>query len=149
MDIPFIQEQPSTSFGFSYDVFLSFKCEDTRKTFTCHLYFRLRRIGINTFIDDEELRKDEVASTKLEKAIEESRVSIVVFSKYYASSSWCLEELVKDNLYLLEMYFISENVRKHFVVSSRSLERTLLTTPSKSYVVGVVAFSNPCRMHVK
>ncbi|WMV26126.1 hypothetical protein MTR67_019511 [Solanum verrucosum] len=95
MDIPFIQEQPSTSSGFSYDVFLSFRCEDTRKTFTCHLYFRLRRIEINTFIDDEELRKDEVASTKLEKAIEESRVSIVVFSKYYASSSWCIEELVK------------------------------------------------------
>ncbi|KAG5588464.1 hypothetical protein H5410_048898 [Solanum commersonii] len=88
-------ESSTTSSNFSYDVFLSFRGEDTRKTFTGHLYYRLCQVGINTFIDDEELRKGKVISTELEKAIEESRVSIVVFSKNYASSSWCLDELVK------------------------------------------------------
>ncbi|XP_070021903.1 disease resistance protein Roq1-like isoform X2 [Nicotiana sylvestris] len=80
---------------FSYEVFLSFRGEDTRKTFTGHLYSKLCDDGINTFIDDEELRKGDVISSKLEKAIEESRISIIVFSRNYASSSWCLNELVK------------------------------------------------------
>ncbi|XP_059302373.1 disease resistance protein Roq1-like isoform X10 [Lycium ferocissimum] len=93
MDTLFIQgESSKTQWN---HVFLSFRGVDTRKTFTGHLYSRLCQVGINTFIDDEELRKGDVISTKLEKAIEESRVSIVVFSKNYASSSWCLEELVK------------------------------------------------------
>ncbi|KAG5619725.1 hypothetical protein H5410_004943 [Solanum commersonii] len=52
---------------------------------------------------------------------------------------------VGDDVDLLEMYLISGNVEEHFVVSSRSLRRTPLITPSKSYVVDVVAFSN-CRM---
>ncbi|KAF3616833.1 putative TMV resistance protein N-like isoform X2 [Capsicum annuum] len=96
MDTLFVQgESSSASLHFSYDVFLSFRGEDTRKTFTGHLYSRLCQVGINTFIDDEELRKGEVISMELEKAIEVSRVSIVVFSKNYASSSWCLDELVK------------------------------------------------------
>ncbi|XP_006360970.2 TMV resistance protein N-like [Solanum tuberosum] len=90
-----VGESSTTSSNFSYDVFLSFRGEDTRKTFTGHLYSRLCQVRINTFIDDEELRKGKVISTELEKAIEESRVSIVVFSKNYASFSWCLDELVK------------------------------------------------------
>ncbi|XP_015170536.1 TMV resistance protein N-like [Solanum tuberosum] len=97
MDTQFVKGESSTSshFYYHYDVFLSFRGEDTRKNFTSHLYFRLCQVGVNTFIDDEELRKGEVISVKLEKAIEESRVAIVVFSKNYASSSWCLDELVK------------------------------------------------------
>ena len=38
----------------SYDVFLSFRGEDTRKSFTDHLYSALIRNNINTFRDDEE-----------------------------------------------------------------------------------------------
>ncbi|XP_015170539.1 TMV resistance protein N-like [Solanum tuberosum] len=89
------QGESSSSSNFSYDVFLSFRGEDTRNNFTGHLYFRLCQVGVNTFIDDEELRKGDVISIELEKAIEQSRVAIVVFSKNYASSSWCLDELVK------------------------------------------------------
>ncbi|XP_070029648.1 toll/interleukin-1 receptor-like protein [Nicotiana sylvestris] len=76
-------------------VFLSFRGEDSRKIFIGHLYSKLCDVGINTFIDDEGLRKGDVISRELEKAIEGSRISIVVFSRNYASSSWCLEELVK------------------------------------------------------
>ncbi|GJW58507.1 NB-ARC domains-containing protein [Tanacetum coccineum] len=42
-----------------------------------------------------ELPKGEQISSHLYKAIEESRFLIVIFSKNYASSSWCLRELVK------------------------------------------------------
>ncbi|WMV48342.1 hypothetical protein MTR67_041727 [Solanum verrucosum] len=89
------QGESSSSSHLYYDVFLSFRGEDTRKTFTGHLYTQLCQVGVHTFIDDEELRKGDVISTKLDKAIEQSRVAIVVFSENYASSSWCLDELVK------------------------------------------------------
>jgi deoxyribodipyrimidine photolyase len=78
----------------TYDVFLSFRGEDTRKTFTAHLYTALRRNGINTFMDDK-LRSGEEISPALLEAIQESEISIIVLSRKYASSRWCLDELLK------------------------------------------------------
>ncbi|XP_040996292.1 disease resistance protein RPV1-like isoform X2 [Juglans microcarpa x Juglans regia] len=78
-----------------YDVFLSFRGEDTRYTFTAHLYHALIQKGIRTFVDDDEVKRGDEISTKLLPAIEDSRISIIVFSKNYASSTWCLDELVK------------------------------------------------------
>lgn len=80
---------------FAYDVFLSFRGEDTRSTFTDHLYSALVSNGIHTFRDDEELEKGGVIAGELLNAIEESRIFIVIFSKDYANSSWCLNELEK------------------------------------------------------
>ncbi|XVF29010.1 hypothetical protein REPUB_Repub15cG0083200 [Reevesia pubescens] len=78
-----------------YEVFLSFRGEDTRKNFTDHLYAALISAGVNTFRDDDELRRGKDISSELLKAIQDSKISIVVFSKGYASSRWCLNELVK------------------------------------------------------
>ncbi|CAL5401875.1 unnamed protein product [Camellia sinensis] len=77
MGIVRAQDASSSDSPCSYNVFLSFRGEDTRKTFTDHLYTALNHRGFHTF-----------------RAIQESRISIVVFSKNYASSSWCLDELV-------------------------------------------------------
>ncbi|XP_073263029.1 toll/interleukin-1 receptor-like protein [Populus alba] len=79
----------------AYDVFLSFRGEDTRKMFTDHLYAALDQARIHTFRDDDELPRGEEISEHLLKAIRESKISIVVFSKGYASSRWCLNELVE------------------------------------------------------
>ncbi|XP_059455116.1 TMV resistance protein N-like [Corylus avellana] len=79
----------------TYDVFLSFRGEDTHQNFTTHLNHALRLKGINTFIDNEQLRSGEEISSTLLKAIEQSRISIVVFSSNYASSGRCLNELLK------------------------------------------------------
>ncbi|KAJ6858349.1 disease resistance protein RUN1-like [Populus alba x Populus x berolinensis] len=79
----------------AYDVFLSFRGEDTRKTFTDHLYTALVQAGIHTFRDDDELPRGEEISHHLLRTIQESKISIVVFSKGYASSRWCLNELVE------------------------------------------------------
>jgi hypothetical protein len=77
-----------------YDVFISFRGEDTRRNFTGHLYDALSKKVI-TFMDDSDLEKGDEISSSLNKAIEESYASIVIFSKDYASSKWCLNELVK------------------------------------------------------
>ena len=70
----------SSTCRWSYDVFLSFRGEDTRNNFTSHLCEALRGKGINTFIDDD-LQRGEEISVELLKAIELSKISIVVFSK--------------------------------------------------------------------
>ncbi|KAJ6855353.1 disease resistance-like protein DSC1 [Populus alba x Populus x berolinensis] len=77
-----------------YDVFLSFRGKDTRNNFTSHLYDALCRKKIKTFIDDRLERGGEITPALL-KTIEESRASVVIFSKNYASSPWCVDELVK------------------------------------------------------
>ncbi|KAK9077604.1 hypothetical protein SSX86_005941 [Deinandra increscens subsp. villosa] len=81
--------------SFKYDVFLSFSGEDTRKNFVDHLYHALKQRGINTYKDDEEIKRGKRISDELIRSIEDSKILIIVFSKNYASSSWCLDELVK------------------------------------------------------
>ena len=77
-----------------FDVFLSFRGKDTRRGFVSHLYKALTQQSIRTFIDDN-LHRGENISEELLKVIENSSASIIVFSKNYASSSWCLDELAK------------------------------------------------------
>ena len=85
----------SSSRRWIYDVFLSFRGEDTRNNFTDHLYAALQRSSISTFRDSERLERGKSISPELVKAIEESRFAIVILSRNYASSTWCLDELAK------------------------------------------------------
>ncbi|KAL6131728.1 hypothetical protein ACLB2K_070102 [Fragaria x ananassa] len=78
----------------NYDVFLSFRGQDTRKIFVGHLHKALDLKAINAFIDSEDLCKGNDLSELL-RAIEDSRLSVIVFSQNYASSTWCLKELVR------------------------------------------------------
>ncbi|XP_010558913.1 PREDICTED: TMV resistance protein N-like [Tarenaya hassleriana] len=78
----------------TFDVFISFRGEDTRRSFTSHLSSALFKKGVNVFHDDRIERGDEISEV-LREAIAGSKVSLVVFSENYASSRWCLEELVE------------------------------------------------------
>ena len=77
-----------------YDIFISFRGEDTRKNFTSHLYEALCQSQIETQIGEEGLKRGQEISPALLRAIEESKISIIIFSKDYGSSRWCLDELV-------------------------------------------------------
>ncbi|PWA83123.1 NB-ARC domains-containing protein [Artemisia annua] len=79
--------------GCNYDVFLSFRGEDTHNSFTDHLYDALKRAGISTFRDND-INRGEELKPEIERAIKESKASIVVLSENYATSSWCLDELL-------------------------------------------------------
>ncbi|CAI8584460.1 unnamed protein product [Vicia faba] len=83
----------SFSYGFTYDVFLSFRGPDTRYGFTGNLHKALCDTGIRAFIDDRELEGGDDIKTSLSEAIQDSRIAILVFSANYASSSFCLDEL--------------------------------------------------------
>ena len=88
------QSASSSSRYSNFDVFLSFRGEDTRLSLVSHLYEALRLRGISSFIDDD-LPRGKTISTKLLKAIEGSRFAIVLLSRNYAYSTWCLAELAK------------------------------------------------------
>ncbi|RZC09382.1 hypothetical protein D0Y65_015916 [Glycine soja] len=92
-----IKDVPSSS-SFTNDVFLSFRGEDTRYSFTGNLCRALHDSEIHTFVDDEELQRGDEIMSELEKKIENSRFFIIVLSQNYASSSFCLNVLA----YILE-----------------------------------------------
>ncbi|GFY94383.1 disease resistance protein (TIR-NBS-LRR class) family [Actinidia rufa] len=70
------QEASSSTSRCAYHVFLSFRGKDIRKTFIDHLYTALVQAGIHVFRDDDEIERGEKISS-------------------YASSRWCLDELLK------------------------------------------------------
>ncbi|XP_042520267.1 disease resistance protein L6-like isoform X2 [Macadamia integrifolia] len=85
----------SAAVSSSYDVFLNFRGKDTRNNFTAFLNQALKNCGINVFMDTVGLSTgDEIGPTLL-RALQSSRISIVVLSENYAGSKWCLMELAQ------------------------------------------------------
>ena len=84
----------SSTHQWKYKVFLSFRGEDIRYNFTDHLYAALKQKGIITFRDEEGLERGKTIF-ELFKAIEELQFVIIILSKNYASSKWCLDERTK------------------------------------------------------
>ncbi|XP_071718501.1 disease resistance protein RUN1-like [Rutidosis leptorrhynchoides] len=76
-----------------YDVFLSFRGLDTRLNFTNHLHQALERANLKTFLDKDVIPTGRYLKPELENAIKSSTASVIVLSKNYASSTWCLDEL--------------------------------------------------------
>nr|XP_028958196.1 protein SUPPRESSOR OF npr1-1, CONSTITUTIVE 1-like isoform X3 [Malus domestica] len=76
-----------------YDVFISFRGEDTCLGITSHLHAALLQKKIETYIDYK-LQSGEEIGPALLQAIEKSTISVIIFSQNYASSTWCLDELV-------------------------------------------------------
>ncbi|XP_022550418.1 protein PHLOEM PROTEIN 2-LIKE A8 isoform X1 [Brassica napus] len=73
-------------------VFISFRGKDERCGFLTYLKQRLLESNVNVFIDEN------AAGEPLENLfghIRKSRIAIVIVSKNYAESSWCLDELVE------------------------------------------------------
>ncbi|KDP38827.1 hypothetical protein JCGZ_04984 [Jatropha curcas] len=80
----------------NYDVFINFRGKDIRDRFLPFLFESLKEKGIHTF-KDENLQKGTEITPALKQTIQESCISIVIFSKNYADSPWCLDELVVIN----------------------------------------------------
>ncbi|KAG6654403.1 disease resistance protein RPV1-like isoform X1 [Carya illinoinensis] len=99
MDVNAFSEPSASDFRHRWDVFLSFRGEDTRHTFTYDLYKSLEKQGVRVFFDDEGLRGGDEIRPGLFEAIEDSAASIAIISPNYASSHWCLEELSKISEY--------------------------------------------------
>jgi hypothetical protein len=69
-------------------VFLSFRGVGTHRSFADNLYAALRQKDISTVRDGEEFEGD-----NLLKTINESRFTIIILSRNYATSTWWLDKL--------------------------------------------------------
>ncbi|XP_039156298.1 toll/interleukin-1 receptor-like protein [Eucalyptus grandis] len=85
---------PNNTLGMEFEVFLSFRGPDTRDNFTSCLYHDMVEKGIRVFKDDEELRVGEQIGGNLLRALDDTQIYIPIFSKGFASSVWCLREVV-------------------------------------------------------
>jgi len=122
----------TSSDDFFYDVFISFRGDGgTRYGFTDHLYTALRQKGIFTFRDDEELKIGDEISPSLSKAIQKSRMLMVVLCQNYASSTWCLDELAE----IVECY---KNKGKKALIIFYKVEPSDVWNVLKSYEAAMI-----------
>ncbi|KAK4791972.1 hypothetical protein SAY86_022407 [Trapa natans] len=94
--------------GHEFHVFLSFRGPDIRKTFADVLYHKLIDVGVHTFLDSEKLHVGKQIGPELMRAIKQSKICIPIFTKYYASSKWCLREVT-------EMMKLKENPEREII----------------------------------
>ena len=92
---PVSDPPPSSSRIWMHDVFPSFRGEDARRNLFSHIQMEFQRKGITPFVDNE-IRRGESIGPELIRAIRGSKIAIILFSRNYASSKWCLNEIMKS-----------------------------------------------------
>lgn len=75
------------------DVFISHYGEDTKKTLASHLYYLLEAHGYKAFLDVQGMRTGLTVDQQLKEAIRSASCHVAIFSRHYAESKWCLDEL--------------------------------------------------------
>ncbi|CAN7026943.1 unnamed protein product [Brassica oleracea var. botrytis] len=84
----------TSSSSLPHVVFPSFHGPDVRSGILSHLRNVFARKGITMF-NDNDIERGHTIGSKLVEAITKAEVSIVLLSKNYASSIWCLGELLE------------------------------------------------------
>ncbi|KAH9726228.1 ADP-ribosyl cyclase/cyclic ADP-ribose hydrolase [Citrus sinensis] len=124
-----------------YDVFVSFRGEETRDNFTSHLYSALCQQNIQTFIDDQLNRGDEI-SESLVNAIEASAISVIVFSEGHESE--LTNDVVNHILKRLDEVFQPRDNKNQLVGVESTVDEieSLLGVESKGvYALGIWGIS--------
>ncbi|XP_018488401.2 disease resistance-like protein DSC2 isoform X2 [Raphanus sativus] len=73
---------------------MSFHGKDVRRGFLSCLLKEFKEKGIDVFIDND-IERSKLIGPKLTEAIRGSLIAVVLISRNYASSTWCLNELVE------------------------------------------------------
>ncbi|CAK9225230.1 unnamed protein product [Sphagnum troendelagicum] len=84
---------PNTNFPYEYDVFLNHRGPDVKDTFVAHLNDALCAAGFHPFLDAKSLIKGKHPYNSINEALSGVGVHVAIFSKGYAESKYCLDEL--------------------------------------------------------
>ncbi len=76
-----------------FDVFLNHRGPDVKGSFAAHLHQALQEAGCRPFLDKLALEKGQPGQKKIYEALGCASVHVAIFSKDYASSHYCLDEL--------------------------------------------------------
>ncbi|XP_076896403.1 toll/interleukin-1 receptor-like protein [Bidens hawaiensis] len=107
----FFDHEPITCKKPKYDVFVNYSFKDVGNSFVRHLQGALHRNSF-TVSDHTLLPVGQDVCLELLKAIQESKIFVVVFSTNYASSLRCLDELVD----IMDCFHKFDGKRKVFPV---------------------------------
>ncbi|GLJ27780.1 hypothetical protein SUGI_0545170 [Cryptomeria japonica] len=77
-----------------YDGFINHRGPDTKRTLASLIYRDLSEHGLRVFLEERELQVGDSFPPAIESAIRGASVKIAIFSKTYARSVWCLDELL-------------------------------------------------------
>lgn len=77
----------------TYQVFINHRGPDTKNNLAVLIHRELTRYGLNVFLDMEELRTGYAICPAIRRAIASASIQIAIFSKSYAESRPCLDEL--------------------------------------------------------
>jgi len=76
-----------------FDVFLNHRGPDVKGSFAAHLHQALQEAGCRPFLDKPDLEKGQPGQEKIYEALRRASVHVAIFSKDYADSDYCLNEL--------------------------------------------------------
>jgi hypothetical protein len=91
-----------------YDVFINHRGPDVKKTFVAHLNGALKRDGFRPFLDAKSIGQGGHVFNSIDKALKGACVQVAVFSKRYAESKYCLNELcdmLKSEQVILPVFY--------------------------------------------
>ncbi|KAG0613346.1 hypothetical protein M758_6G096100 [Ceratodon purpureus] len=84
-----------------YDVFLNHRGPDTKKSFVIPLEQQLREEGISAFLDRHNIHHGDNLFKNIKDSIKSAHLHIAIFSRNYAHSTYCLDEL--DQMYQMSL----------------------------------------------
>jgi hypothetical protein len=76
-----------------FDVFLNHRGLDVKGGFASHLHEALQKAGCSPFLDKPDLEKGKDGLKEIGEALGCASVHVAIFSKNYADSKYCLDEL--------------------------------------------------------
>ncbi|CAM6077767.1 unnamed protein product, partial [Sphagnum tenellum] len=86
-------QESSSWHTWMFDVFLNHRGPDVKHIFVAHLHEALKEAGCRPFLDKVDLEKGQPGQKKIYEALGCASVHVAIFSKHYADSKWCLNEL--------------------------------------------------------
>jgi len=97
------------------------------------LFNHLKTRGYNVLLGDEEIREDQMIKASIDQAILKSDICIVLWSKNYALSPWCYDELILASDRQMDIWLfnldnslvVHQKARKLKSISSKSINELI------------------------